>query len=87
LYGEGESVWRRADFLVRRVDGPFWGEALFASLGEGIVSVVKDYMEEVCRNGRRTSFWHLRRRFSVDVDVEGLGGGMFEGYMLSACVL
>lgn len=26
--------------------------------------------------GCNTSFWHLRRRFSVDVDVAGLGGGI-----------
>lgn len=32
LDGKGEGVWRRADFFVGGVDGPFWGEALFVSL-------------------------------------------------------
>lgn len=33
-------------------------------------------MNEGIGDGGCTSFWHLRRRFSVDVDVAGLGGGI-----------
>lgn len=32
LDGESEGIWRGEDFFVGRVEGPFWGEALFASL-------------------------------------------------------
>lgn len=75
LDGEGEGIPRRVDFLIRGVDGPFWREAFLVCLGE-TCKCEKNFWGKL---GRQTSFWHLRTRFSVDVDVSGLGSGMVKG--------